>query len=84
LRAVPSGGNEGCDAAGQKIDFAKTRADRMANRDPRLSIEERYPSHEAYFNAVTASVTELRQARLLLDADAQAYIDAAAASSIGR
>jgi Alpha/beta hydrolase domain len=83
LRAVPAGVNDGCDAAGQKIDFAATRAEREASGDPRLSLEERYPTHADYVNAVSRSANELRQARLLLDADAQAYIDAANASTIG-
>ena len=29
LRAFPPGANEGCDAAGQKIDLALTRAERL-------------------------------------------------------
>ena len=31
--------------AGQKIDLRQTKADRLAVGDPRLSIEERYPTH---------------------------------------
>ena len=31
-----------CNYAGGMIPFAKTRAERMANGDPRLSLEERY------------------------------------------
>ncbi len=83
LRAFPSGANEGCDAAGQKIDFAKTKADRLANGDPRSSIEERYPTHGDYVSAVTRSASALRQDRLLLDDDQKAYSAAAATSSIG-
>jgi hypothetical protein len=83
LRAVPSGANDGCDAAGQKIDFPQTRAEREASGDPRMSIEERYPTHADYVNAVTNAVNELRQARLLLENDAEAYIEAANASSVG-
>jgi hypothetical protein len=84
LRAAPAGGNEGCDAAGQKIDFLKTRAERLAAGDPRLSIEERYPSHESYVSAVTRSASELRDQRLLLDDDVARYIQAAEQSAIGR
>jgi len=83
LRAYPSGANDGCDASGQKIDFPKTEADRVGSGDPRMSIAERYPSHDAYVSTVTNAVNELRQRRLLLDADAQAYIDLAQASTIG-
>jgi hypothetical protein len=51
LRAVPAGGDDGCDAAGQQIAFAKTKAERIALGDPRPSLEERYPSHAEYVNA---------------------------------
>jgi hypothetical protein len=60
-----------------------TRADRVAAGDPRMSIAERYPGHDAYVSAVTSAATALRRQRLLLDSDAQAYIDAARASTIG-
>jgi hypothetical protein len=67
-----------------KIDFAATRAQRVATGDPRPSIEERYPSHEAYVSAVTRSAADLQQQRLLLEQDVQRYIQAAEASAIGR
>jgi hypothetical protein len=48
-----------------------------------MSIAERYPTHTAYVSAVTNAVDELRQQRLLLDVDAEAYIKSAQASTIG-
>jgi alpha/beta hydrolase family protein len=84
LRAVPSGANDGCDASGQKIDFTQTQAERLAKGDPRPSIEERYPTHDTYVNAVTQAATDLQQQRLLLDQDVQQYIQAAEQSPIGR
>ena len=36
----------GCGFQGGWIPFAKTKAERIANRDPRLSIEERYGTRE--------------------------------------
>jgi Alpha/beta hydrolase domain len=84
LRAYPPGGNDGCDAAGSKIDFPATRANRLSSGDPRLSIEERYPSHDAYVAAVATAAQDLQQQRLMLDGDVAAYIKAAEASSIGR
>jgi hypothetical protein len=48
LRALPAGANDGCDASGQKVDFAATQADRVASGDPRPSIQERYPTHQSY------------------------------------
>jgi hypothetical protein len=65
------------------IPFPATQADRLASGDPRLSVKERYPTHEAYVQAVTAAVNALKARRLLLEDDAQAYINAAQASSIG-
>jgi hypothetical protein len=62
----------------------KTQADRLASGDPRLSIAERYPTHESYANAVRTAATDLQQQRLLLEADVQSYIQAAEASPIGR
>jgi hypothetical protein len=35
--------------------FAKTKAQRLANGDPRLSLEERYGTHAGYVAAVTAA-----------------------------
>jgi hypothetical protein len=84
LRAVPPGANDGCDASGQIIDFAKTRAERLASGDPRPSLEERYPTHDAYVNAVTIAANDLAQQRLLLDQDVARYIQLAEQSSIGR
>jgi hypothetical protein len=83
-RAFPPGANEGCDAAGQQIDFATTKAERLANGDPRLSIEERYPDHDTYVSAVAHAAFQLRRQRLLLDEDVLAYILAAAESSVGK
>ena len=84
LRAVPPGANDGCDAAGMKVDFAPTRADRLSSSDPRLSLEERYPTHESYVNAVTRAAEDLRAQRLLLDQDVARYIQSAEDSPIGR
>jgi hypothetical protein len=83
LRAGPAAG-DGCDAAGQMIDFPKTNADREATGDPRASIEERYPTHEKYVKKVTHAARQLRHRRLLLEEDVQRYIEEAEASSIGR
>ena len=84
LRAFPPGANEGCDAAGQKINFPLTSSERLNTGDPRLSIEERYRNHGKYVSAVAQAANELHRERLLLDEDVQAYIDAAARSTIGK
>jgi hypothetical protein len=69
---------------GQKIDFSRTTAERLAAGDPRLSIEERYPNHGSYASAVAHAATGLHRARLLLDEDLEAYIKAAAESTVGK
>jgi alpha/beta hydrolase family protein len=84
LRAQPADGNDGCDGAGQFIPFAKTKAEREMNNDPRLSLEERYSSHEDYVAKVKAAAEALKADRLLLDADVQAYVAKADASPIGK
>src|SRR3954466_9113460 len=42
----------GCGFQGGWIPFAKTKAERMKSKDPRLSLEERYATHDAYVSAV--------------------------------
>jgi hypothetical protein len=80
--ALRADGHDGCDASGQKIAFAKTKVERTAAGDPRLSLEERYPDHAAYVSAVTRVVQELKAQRLLLDEDAAAYLSAAQWSTV--
>jgi hypothetical protein len=84
LRRSEFGENDGCEAAGQYIPFATTRAERLATGDPRLSLEERYKNHEGYVNAVTAAVRKLEQRRLLLPEDVRRYIAEAQASPVLR
>jgi hypothetical protein len=71
-----------CDFTGQMIPFVQTKADRLASGDPRLSVAERYPSHDAYVTAVTQASNHLYDGRLLLAEDVQAFISAAAASTV--
>ena len=80
--ALRADGLDGCDAAGQKLGFAKTKAARLAAGDPRPSIEERYPDHATYVNLVTHAAQELKAQRFLLDEDVAAYVAAAQAASV--
>jgi Alpha/beta hydrolase domain len=80
--ALRADGLDGCDASGQKLDFAKTKAARLASGDPRLSLEERYADHAAYVERVSRSAQALKAARFLLEEDAQAYVAAAQAASV--
>jgi hypothetical protein len=68
LRSGPQA-NDGCEGAGQYVAFAKTKAERMASGDPRLSIEERYTSFSAYSSAVQKAVDDLIARGLMLQED---------------
>jgi hypothetical protein len=74
LRAGTAAG-DGCEAAGQYIPFARTKAERVASGDPRLSIEERYSSLAAYSEAVTHAIEVLVAKRLMLREDLQTNVD---------
>ncbi len=80
--ALRADGLDGCDAAGQKLEFAKTRTERLAAGDPRPSLEERYPDHGAYVSAVARAAQALRAERFLLDEDVAAATAAAQAASV--
>jgi hypothetical protein len=84
LRRAGFGEGDGCEAAGQLIPFVTTKAARLAAGDPRKSLEERYKDHDGYVKEVTKAVRKLQRQRFLLPADAQRYIDAAAASDVLR
>ena len=44
-----------CNYVGGMVPFAKTHAERMLTGDPRLSLEERYLTHDGYVAAVKAA-----------------------------
>jgi hypothetical protein len=71
LRAAPQS-DDGCEAAGQFLLFPKTKAERMATGDPRLSLEERYGNVEAYSSKLQAAIDGLLRSGLLLPVDAKA------------
>lgn len=72
-----------CTASGSFIPFAQTEEERLANGDPRLSLEERYPSHLLYVKKVSLAALKLVRQRLLLWEDAKAIIEKAYESDIG-
>jgi hypothetical protein len=55
--------------AGSYIPLARTAAERRAAADPRPSIEERYPSREAYLGRVSEAALELAADGYLLEED---------------
>jgi len=71
-----------CNYAGGMIPFARTRAERLANNDPRLSLEERYGTHAKYVDAVRAAAQKAVNDGFLLKPDADALIAQAAASDV--
>jgi hypothetical protein len=81
-RAAGFGEGDLCDLSGSFFAFAKTKADRTARGDSRLSLQERYGDHQGYVDAVTAGADELVADRLLLPADADSIIAVAQASNV--
>jgi hypothetical protein len=69
---IPAGALKGRQRSlqGGYVPFAKTRAERMATGDPRLSIEERYSSADAYYKAALQQADTLVKERYLLPEDA--------------
>jgi hypothetical protein len=56
---------------GSYLPFPRTKKDRHAQGDPRLSVEERYGSFAAYEKEFTAACARLVQERYLLPEDAR-------------
>jgi hypothetical protein len=73
-----------CSFAGGMIPFAKTKAERLAAGDPRLSLEERYGDHDGYVTAVKAAAANAADKGFLLPADADSLIEEAAMSNVLR
>ncbi|HYM09303.1 MAG TPA: alpha/beta hydrolase domain-containing protein [Bryobacterales bacterium] len=64
---------------GSFYPFARTRAERIARGDPRLSIEERYTSREQYLGKIVEAARRLVAERFLLAQDLPDEIDRALA-----
>ncbi|MDG2316046.1 MAG: alpha/beta hydrolase domain-containing protein [Gammaproteobacteria bacterium] len=62
---------------GLYIPFSRTRSEREAQGDPRLSIEERYSSRAEYLGLVAESTMTLIRDRYLLNQDLSVIIDLA-------
>src|SRR5438477_12161375 len=74
--------DQNCDYVGGMIPFAKTKAERLASGDPRLSLEERYKDHAGYVAAVTAAAANAVAQGFLLQEDATALIGLATTSAV--
>ena len=71
-----------CDYTGGMIPFEKTRSDRLGKGDPRLSLQERYGSHDGYVAAVRKAAAHAVERGFLLQLDADALIAQAQASNV--
>jgi uncharacterized protein (TIGR03437 family) len=71
-----------CQNTGAYIPFRRSRAERDAVGDPRLSLEERYGNHAGYVEAVRQAANRLVAQRNLLPDDAKAIIEGAEKSDV--
>ena len=68
--------------SGEFIPFKKTKTERLAVGDPRLSLEERYGSQEGYINAVKKAAAAMIKEGFLLPEDAEREIEKAKKANI--
>jgi hypothetical protein len=67
---------------GMFIPFKNTKKERKAVKDPRLSLKERYGSHEGYVEAVSKAAEELINEGFILPEDAGREIEKAERSNV--
>ena len=84
LHAAGPRGRDLCSLTGSFFPFARTRAEREANGDPRLSLEERYGDHAGFVAAVRRAADESVARRLLLPEDAEVLVGMAEESDVLR
>ncbi|MBV8732168.1 MAG: hypothetical protein JO336_20360 [Acidobacteriia bacterium] len=73
-----------CGLNGGFVPFAKTKSERLAAGDSRLSLEERYGTHDGYVAVVKHAAERLARDRFLLPEDAERLIAKAQASDVLR
>jgi hypothetical protein len=73
---------QGCGFQGGWIPFARTKAERLANHDPRPSLEERYGTIENYVAIVKRAADQAVRDRFLLPDDAERIVHEAETSGI--
>ena len=64
--------------------FASTKAERIATKDPRLSLEERYATSESYVNAVKTVSQRYVKERILLQEDADRNVERAKSDTLSQ
>ncbi len=80
--ARPFHQGKACTYTGGMLPFAKTKAERLANNDPRPSLEERYGDHAGYVAAVKKAAANAVAQKFLLQKDADAMVAAAEGSGV--
>lgn len=75
-RSEAYGGPDLSPGSGAMIAFARTRAERLANADPRASLEERYPTASTFTDAISQATEEMVRIGYLLPEDAADILDA--------
>ena len=78
------GAGGACGFMGGFIPFPKTKADRLASADPRLSLEERYHDHQGFVARVRAVAQAQVREGWLLPEDAERIAQQAEASDVLR
>lgn len=73
-----------CSLNGSFIPFFNTKAERLANGDPRPSLEERYGDHRGYVEAVRDAARQLSREGFLIQEDEERYIAQAQDSDVLR
>ncbi|MGK9236102.1 hypothetical protein KXS07_35035 [Inquilinus limosus] len=76
------GAGGGCSFLGGFIPFARTKAERIAARDPRPSLQERYRDHAGFVARVKAAAAQQVAAGWLLPDDAATLAAQAEASDV--
>ena len=71
-----------CNYTGGMVPFAQTKAQRLGNGDPRLSLEERYGSHNGYVTAVSTAAINAFMQGYLLKADLGTMLTQVKASNV--
>ncbi len=73
-----------CSLTGSYIPFQATKQERLAAHDPRLSLAERYGTHEEYVRRVRQAAEKSVREGFLLPGDAQKLIQQASESDVLR
>ena len=74
---LSSGGSTGGTLMGSAIPFPATKKEREETGDPRMSIEERYSSREAYLARIESAIQELITQGYLLPEDLEGLVEQA-------